>query len=360
MLSTQVICDPSELSEVEVSWDALAVACEQPMMAPSWSLAWWRHLAPPHLALRVLVIRDGEAIVGLAPFIARHAGAYTTYELLAGGAGRMSPLAWPGREWEVADAAWTALLSASPRPDVVRLESAPLGASASAWQAVSRTRAPGRAPAIVRQSAVIPCPVMALTGTFEGWLAGKSSNFRSEMRRLRRRCVRAGATIRRSGPDAIDDDLETYLRLHLTRWQGRSAASTYAAIARPLGAALAEMAHALPAERFRLYVMELGGAPISAQLFIAAGGELMYHNGGWDPAHAGLKPGMVGLLHAIEHGLAHGDHRLDFGPGAYPYKLRFTSRNDPVIDTSFVVAGPRLALVAAQSARNAAGRLLGR
>jgi CelD/BcsL family acetyltransferase involved in cellulose biosynthesis len=343
----QEIRDVAGLGPVLAGWDALAVACGLPTTAPAWGLAWWRHLAPADSELRVLVVRDGDEVIGVAPFVLTRSDGAAIYDLLAEDTGRNAPLALPGREWEVAEAATGALLAADPVPTMIRLRSAPLSGWFGPWVTALRlTDGRGPSRSILRQSPVTHCPVLTLTGTFEQWLDGKSANFRSEMRRLRKRFAAAGATIRLSRPETVDDDLRTYMGLHLARWDGGG--SVYDAIEGPLLAALTEMAHGLPGERFRLYVAELDGVPIAAQLFLAAGGQIMYHNGGWDEAHARLKPGIVGILHAIEEGFAQGDRRLDFGPGTHPYKLRFADGDDPVASTSFAIAGPRLALHLAQ------------
>jgi CelD/BcsL family acetyltransferase involved in cellulose biosynthesis len=359
VLDAEVIDHVAALQRVREAWDALAVADALPTTSPAWALAWWRNLAPAGAALRVVVVRDGDAVVGVAPFALGHSDGAAIYDLLAEDTGRNAPLAAPGREWSVAEAATEALVAMTPTPTIVRFRSAPLGRWFGPWVAAMR-QAEGATGVrtVLRQSPVTHCPVLPLAGTFDDWLGGKSANFRSEMRRLRKRFANAGATIRTTTPETVDDDLRTYMRLHLARWDGGG--SVYGTIEAQLLAALTETARALPSERFRLYVAEIDGVPIGAQLFLAAGGEVMYHNGGWDEAHARLKPGIVGILHAVEEGFAHGDRRIDFGPGTHPYKLRFATGDDPIVATSFAVVGPRLALHLAQrSGRRASAALAG-
>jgi CelD/BcsL family acetyltransferase involved in cellulose biosynthesis len=359
LLDAEVIADIAALEPIRERWDALAVANALPTTSPAWALAWWRNLAAAGSELRVVVVRDGEAVVGVAPFALGRSGGGAIYDLLAADTGRNAPLAAPGHEWSVAEAATGALAGTTPAPTIVRFRSAPLGRWFGPWVAAMRqSEGAARARTILRQSPVTHCPVLPLAGTFEQWLGAKSANFRSEMRRLRKRFASAGATIRTTAPATVDDDLRTYMRLHLARWDGGG--SVYGTIEAPLLAALTETAHALGSERFRLYVAEIDGTPIGAQLFLAAGGEIMYHNGGWDEAHARLKPGIVGILHAIEEGFARGDDRVDFGPGTHPYKLRFATGDDPIVATSFAVVGPRLALhLARRSGRRASAVLAG-
>ena len=135
------------------------------------------------------------------------------------------------------------------------------------------------------------------------------------MRRARRRLEQAGGTIRTSTPVTIEEDIGTYVRLHLARW--RDGGSGFSALSESLPRMLVDVSRELPIERMILHVVELDGVPIGAGLFTRAGGMVSFHNSGWDPEHAKLKPGLVGMLHAIEQAFATGATRLDFGPGDY-------------------------------------------
>ncbi|HTC73877.1 MAG TPA: GNAT family N-acetyltransferase, partial [Solirubrobacteraceae bacterium] len=101
--------------------------------------------------------------------------------------------------------------------------------------------------------------------------------------------------------------------------------------------------------RFRLWMLEIDGEPISAQLFLEAGGELLYMNGGWDERHAKFKPAMLGIFYAIEDAFARGERRLDLAPGGQPYKLRFADGDDPVAWALVMLPGPRLPWTFARS-----------
>ena len=55
-------------------------------------------------------------------------------------------------------------------------------------------------------------------GSFDAWLAGRSSNFRGQMRRLRRRFVEAGGSSRLATPAtlATDASIDTWRQWHWT------------------------------------------------------------------------------------------------------------------------------------------------
>ena len=121
--------------------------------------------------------------------------------------------------------------------------------------------------------------------------------------------------------------LDALLRLHAARWEGR--APTW--LTQPgVREALHEAAAALGPDRVRLWAAEIDGEPISIQLFLAAGGEIKYWNGGWLEEHADLKPTMLTILAALEDSIARGERRLDLGAGTHPYKMRFADGQDPL------------------------------
>ena len=159
-------------------------------------------------------------------------------------------------------------------------------------------------------------------------MAGRSSNFRSQMRRMRRKLESGGGTVRMlREPAEMREGLAALLALHRERWSGRGE-SGLARAGRP-GAAR-DAAAALGPDRLRLWVAEIDGEPISVQLFIAAGSEIKYWNGGWAEAHAALKPSMLTILAAIEDAIGRGERRMDLGVGTHEYKLRFADGEDPI------------------------------
>lgn len=321
----------SETLERYVSaWDALAVDAGLPLIAPAWSLAWWRHVRPRRAALRTVVVTDHRGLLGLGPYFAQHSEhGRADYRLLGVELSqRIAPLARRGHEGTVAAAIGDALRRACPRPDVVSFEAV---SAASTWPGLIGRHLGGPAAARRHMTAAHAAPTVSLAGhTPESWLASHSSNFRQQMRRLRRKLERSGGGVRLVGPgeEEIAAAVAALGRLHRARWQARGHPGIIddrvEAMLRVAGRDMAGTG------RFRLWTVELEGEPIGAQLFVEAGGEVAYWNGGWDERHADLKPGMLGIHAAIEHAIERGDRRMDLAGGAQPYKLRFADADDPL------------------------------
>jgi CelD/BcsL family acetyltransferase involved in cellulose biosynthesis len=153
------------------------------------------------------------------------------------------------------------------------------------------------------------------------------------------------------------------MRVHEARWSSRGESSSLGA---GIGRMLLEAARELvPSDRMRLWLLEADGAPVSAQVFLVAGGEVAYWNGGFDPAWSDLRPAFETLGYAVEHAFGQGDLRVDFGGGSNPYKDRLADGDHPIGPAMVLPGGADLPLRAAQllperlsrSAASAAKRL---
>jgi CelD/BcsL family acetyltransferase involved in cellulose biosynthesis len=126
-------------------------------------------------------------------------------------------------------------------------------------------------------------------------------------------------------PDDVAGGLRALLELHLQRWSERGESG----LAREgVAELLTGAAAALGPDRLRLWCARVEGEPISVQLFLAAGEQVKYWNGGWSEEHADVKPSMLTILAALEDAIGRGERRLDLGVGRHDYKLRFADGED--------------------------------
>jgi CelD/BcsL family acetyltransferase involved in cellulose biosynthesis len=352
LLASEVITELSKLDPLRAEWDGLAVSNQTPLMSPACVMAWWRHLAPASAEPRVIAVRQDGALVGLAPFYVDLAGRGVRRGLHLPGielGAPLAPLAAPGHQQSVASALGQALAAGGLCPDLAALEGVPCRMD---WAGALREAWPGHVRPVGRRYQVSGCPTVSLsTSSFDAWLKAKSSSFRKEMRRVRRQFAAAGGTMRVSTPDTLRADVDVFVRLHASRWETRGG-SNLIALGDGLPAALRDIGQTLLDQegRFVMRLLELGGEPISAQLFLSAGGRVHYMAAGWDERFAKLKPTIVGMLATIEDGIEHGEELFHLGPGDQDYKLRFADGNDPVDWTILVPAGARLPLTLLRTA----------
>jgi CelD/BcsL family acetyltransferase involved in cellulose biosynthesis len=351
VLAGEPIVDLDSLADITPAWDRLAAANGRPQMTPAWVTSWWRHLAPSGTEPRFVVVREGEEIVAVAPFFVEAAGGgrvdyrIPNIQTCAG----LSPLAVPGREGEVATTIAAVLSTGmTPRPDLVAFEGVPAD---SPWPDALRAGWPGRMRPPLRRYTTHPSPAIAMREeTFEDWLAGKSSNFRQQMRRARKKFAKAGGSSRKSTAATLAADVETFVRLHAARWQSKPGESNLVAFGDRLAPMLEDVGSEMGADGFRLHLLEMNGEPVAALIFLAAGGRPLYLNCGWDERFAQFKPAMLALLDAVEESFELGDTRIDLGLGRESYKLRFADDDSPVAWTILLTPGSRLPLTAARMA----------
>lgn len=328
MLTVEVIDDLDSAEAFAPEWDEFAVARSVPLCAPGWMLAWWRNLAPANAGMRIVTVRNGPELLAIGPWFVQGDGRGRVDVRFLGAevSDRVDILCIPGHEQEVAPELRRALLEIRPRADVIAFEAVPIG---SPWTRLLASGWAGRARLGRYRNSVIPAPTVTLpAGPPEAWLAGRSRNFRGQIGRMGRRLEGLGGGVRQiTDPGERERAVGTLLALHASRWEGRGKSN----LARPsVQVFLSEAAAALGPDRLRLWAAEINGEPISIQLFIAAGEEIKYWNGGWDEAHADLKPSMLTICAALQDSIARGQRRLDLGAGTHPYKMRFADGEDPL------------------------------
>jgi len=329
-IETTVIDDPRGVETIHEQWDELAVQAGRPYCSPAWSLAWWRHVRTGDARLRMIVLRERGLVLAIAPLFAQMGRfGLVEYRLLgAGNSHRIGVVCRAGHEKHLAAPLGDALGALDPRPSSVVWE----GIDANdEWPIRTAPGLGGWAGVKLRRDAEMGNPTLRLAGmTFEDWLGRTSGAFRRGLLRDRRNLARAGGLIRRSHTeDEFERDLETFARLHNARWAPRGGSGFFdermMAMLRDVGGRL------LAADRVRLYVVELEGSPIAANLCVAAGGAVAGWGTGMDDAYRRFSPARLAILRAVEEAFERGEAVYDFGGGNSAYKDRFATHNEPVV-----------------------------
>lgn len=351
MVQGELIRDAGRLEDLRGRWDALAEAAGRPYCAPGWMLSWWRHAAPPGARLCVAAAWEEEALVGLAPLWGeRRAGVEWLRPLAADVAHRTEPLSRPGDEARVAPALACAIAGTQPEPDVVALEG--LGPN-SPWPSLLAAGWPGTRRPQLRAEREVPAPQVTLgPDGYDAWLARKSSNFRGQARRLRRKAEAAGARFVRIGEvEELEPALRELARLHHARWEPKGgSAALDERVEAMLRAAAEDLA---PRGRLWIWAIEAAGRTVSSHLFVAAGDQVVYWLGGHDDGWGAHKPGLQALISAVEDAFGRGAGRLDLGPGGQDYKYRLADADDTLEWMTLVPPGRQAVARASLAARRA-------
>jgi CelD/BcsL family acetyltransferase involved in cellulose biosynthesis len=212
---------------------------------------------------------------------------------------------------------------------------------------------------VVRREA---SPTLSLDG-WEPYLAGRSANFRQQVRARERRLARDHALAFRlaDDPSRLDDDLALLFGLHAARWDTDSPFLRW----REFHAEFARVA--LERGWLRLWFLELDGRPAAAWYGFRFGRVESYYQAGRDLARGDASVGFVLLAHTIREAAGDGMREYRFLRGGEPFKSRFADA-DPGLETVVVTQGVRgwlagaAAAAALQSdrARALLGRLVAR
>lgn len=327
-----MVDDESGLAPYLPAWEELAIACGRPFCLPGWMLAWWREAEEATGELRVILVFDGEELIGVGPFFAKPTFGLIEVRLLSAGfSHRIGPLARPGEEQRVAAALAPALATLQPRPASVVFEGVDLG---ERWPALIAGAWPGREPRI-RQDATMEAPMIELRGDYEAWLGQRSKNFRKSTRRRANRLEEAGVRARTASDPAA---IESLLSLHHARWSERGGSDLDADAERVLRVAAEE-------NLLEIVLLEAPDGPISAELMVRAGRAATLWSGGFDPAWSNLAPGTNSILAALREAAGHGVESVDLGGGDHDYKAKLADENRPIAWQTIFPRGPRYPLI---------------
>lgn len=325
----------------------------------AWCAAWAETVgkqSQPHV---LLVRDDDDRAIGLWPTcIQRGAGARWLKFLGRDGVGgdHLGPICTPNRSGDVHAAL---LKHLDERRDVGGLllgELDPTGDTATRLRDWARHRG---AVTLEREPRVLP--YIRLPRRFDDYLATRSANMRSQLRRRQRAFARhTGAQVRTltAWPD-VQPAVEDFFRLHAQRWQR---ADQPGVLQRPEQQDFLRRfaRRACDAGWMRCSVLDLGERRVGVLVAFCQGGVASFYQMGWDPDLQRLSPGVVLLATSIADAIATGCTCYDFLRGDETYKQRWAA--DAAHQSTLVVglaAAARMA-VACGRGKQLVKRVLGR
>jgi CelD/BcsL family acetyltransferase involved in cellulose biosynthesis len=347
-LTLDVIASVERLQSLEAEWNDLlrSSAADTVFLTWEWVTTWWS-IYGTSAGLHVLVARDASGdLVGIAP-LKRVAHRIAPFEF-----DRLEFIGWGGdvtpeyldfivrRGYEdIVFPAFLDELMSSPRAALVDLRplrpESPLAAALD-----SRRRARGSS---IRFQPYAECPLLRLPESLDQFSESQSRNYRKKIGEYQRRCERDLA-IRFRMSASLEDirrDMAALVELHHRRWQGATRAfrtPEYRRFHAQLAECLFVKGHT------RLLVLERGSQPIAALYCFSYDGRYSYYQGGWDPAYARYRPGLVMMHRAIQLAITEKAQVFDFLRGSEAYKDRWaTERQTSVRATLWSGGGLRVA-----------------
>jgi len=329
-----VLTTATELGALRSEWSDLLArsASDGPMLSPPWALAWWRVFGPlSGRRLAVAAFREGERLVGLAPFVARtHWYApgipFRRLELLGTGEPQadevcseyLGILAERGEEEGVARAFAAALAAGALGPwDELLL--GPMDRDNPVAAALVAALAQIGAGAELAPAG--PVHYIALPRTFAEYTASLSASSRYLVARSLRdfdRWAGGGAELHvATTPAELEEGKRALVSLHGERWSGGGAFAS----ARFRDFHDEVMAALFAEGDLELLWLTVGGVPFAVAYNILWRGRVYYYQSGRRlDVPRNLRPGIVLLVHAVQRAIEGGLREYDFLGGAYRYK----------------------------------------
>ena len=314
-----------DLASIQAEWSELADRSGNLFATWEWASVWWKHLGGGR-PLLVAMCRDqaGESVAILPLYLAFERPVRVARFIGQGDGDELGPVCEPG-DVRAAEALLRSADQPGGRWDVLLAEHLP-GATGVARLLGGRT--------LARWA----CPVVDIEGTsWEDYLAGRSSNFRSQVRRKERKLVRDYGLRYRlvDDPTRLGADMDTLIALHHARWSegdSEAFAGARAAFHREFAAS------ALARGWLRLWIAEADGQAVAAWYGFRYARSELYYQFGRDPAWDRLSVGMVLLAHTLREAIKDGMREYKLLRGDDAYKNRFAT-GDPGVETVAVSRG---------------------
>ncbi len=295
-------------------WESLLARSERATIYQTWEWneAWWQSFGG-RKRLRLLLARENGALVGLAPlYVSRHLG--TPLRRLAfvgtGASDYLDVLAPDERAPQVA-AAFLRHLSGSRGFDLADLQQ--LRPNAHLHEAADHLL-----------TAQEPCPYVALPSAWEEYTARLGKSMRSNLSYYVRRLSKdfTGVEMRLAETAELGEAMAVLFDLHQQRWNARMLPGV-------LGNGKVRAFHYRVAERFqergwlRLHLTRVEGRTIAALYCFCFRDHYYYYLGGFAPEMGRYSVGTTLTAHAMQQAITEGCAEFDFLRGNEAYKYRW-------------------------------------
>ena len=313
-----------DLEKLRDEWATLAESTGNVFATWEWNSIWWRHFGEGRESLTTACREaDGRLVAILPLYVASERPLRVVRFIGHSGADHLAPIAQPSRR----TAAGRALrrLLAQEHVDLFVGDRMP---GTEGWAALLGGR-------VLRWNA---SPVLRIEGrTWDDFLAGRSANFRGQLRRRQRALERDhDIRFRLSDPGRLKEDMDTFFALHYARWDGGRASSLRGAMQ---GFQREFASAALDRGWLCLWFLEIDGRPVAAWYGFRFDGADSYYQAGRDPAWNAHSVGFVLLSQTIRQAFADGAREYRFLEGEEPFKYRFATE-DGGLQTIAVARGP--------------------
>lgn len=300
-LCVQVVSEYEQFLSLAPMWDRLVdeAGVDHPYLTHGWVRAWW-DASGGNRGLYVLVVRDGDDPLAIAPFMTDRATMYgVPMRRLTGIAGAPTErfdLIIKDRPEDCCRAVWAHVSARAHQWDVLELRQ--LTAQAHAMTQLAKLAVEDRF--LVGSWRSTQSPYVPVTRSWAQYYAALSKNHQSNMRRRRNGLNKLGRTsceVVTSG-GTLERDTADCFWLEAAAWKGAN--GTAIICRRDTRAFYTKMIKVAAADRrLRLYFLTVDGRRIATTLAVAYRNKLFVMKLGYDPAFARYTPSQVLMEHIL-------------------------------------------------------------
>ncbi|HKC56121.1 MAG TPA: GNAT family N-acetyltransferase [Vicinamibacterales bacterium] len=330
-MTTDVIEDYAAFVALEDEWnDAVERASvPHPFLRHEWVRTWWDSFQG-NRELHIIVVRDADRIIGIAPLMREAATVYglpiRRLALLANDHTPRTDFLVSGNADEVYRAVWNALRDDIDHWDVVQLTQLLKGSPTSV--AMTRFAAAEGLPIGTWESSA--SPYLELSGTWDSYWASLPAKFRSNVRNRLSRLTQVGEPALEilSDKRAIARACDDAWRLEASGWKDQEGTSiTSDPAVRTFYTLLAE--RGADCGWLRLVFLTVGGRRIAVSYSAVHDGRLFLLKTGHDREFHTCSPFKLLTYFAAQEGYARGLREIDFLGDTEPWKEEWTPAARP-------------------------------
>jgi CelD/BcsL family acetyltransferase involved in cellulose biosynthesis len=315
MISLDIVESLDGLLDLREEWDQLLERCSYrtPFYSPDWLNIWWTVFGSG-FRLRILVLRDGDRLVGVAPlmFSVEKRGPLRIRKL-----GSVLNYYTPKADFLLAEQEEACLgqileycEGQSDHWDIVEFSYLPEDSGhADRLEALLESRG---TPSLVRTSH--ESPYVRFEGGFEAYMKTRTRRFRRTLSNARNRLQKAGDhefMVHRDGPEALDEHLENVFSLTLRSWKG--GAGTAIGAEEALKRFYGEVAACWQAKGgLELRLLKVNGVYVASMLSLIEQGRVYTLKTHYDTQYRKLSPGNLIFRSLVEDHLNQGVEEIDF------------------------------------------------
>lgn len=351
----------AEADALTPEWRDLLARSEHraPAKAPVWALSWWRVFGTSGRKLRIVTVRDGGTLVGLAPLV-HHATIergvpIRRLELLGTGEDEADEIcsdyggiiAARGYEERVASALTDTLTDLG---DWDELALVSMSADDPAVSTLAKTLGTTIEPAGA-------CPYIALPKTWDEYLRSlESANRYLVVRTLRDldKYAKGDVKLVRADATSLHEGQRLLRALHGERWSARSLFES-ARFAQFHDLVMPKLLASTQDGGLDLTWLMAGGRPIAITYSVTSEGRIQFYQSGRAlDVPKGIRPGIALHALAIRRAIEEGMREYDFLAGDAHYKKQLATHSRGLVSLRAIAPSTRARLVA--TAREGIGR----